>query len=401
MSDSGLPRLAYVADVNVQNYCHGSLQLFRLLSGYPPEKLRIIETTWNCSAPERRLPGVAYQHHRPRWTRLLHQSRFPGLAPFLAKLAQRRWREMGRLMEDFQPEALLTVAHGFSWLAVSELSCRKNLPLHLIIHDDWVRHPTFSSSVSLQLDAVFQEHYRSAASRLCVSAVMEESYRKSYGIAGTVLYPTRSTDLAVAAEPPSRLGQELSQLTVAFAGTLHPGQIAPMRTMVEVLANTKGRLLIFGPMTQAELDHAGLCGPQVEFRGMHSPNDLIAAVRREADLLYAPISFDEQWRGNASMGFPSKLTDYSAAALPMLIHGPSWASAVQWGLQEADCAIVLQDPASEPLEAALLKIQRDPQLRFRLAQGAVLAGQKYFSADAAALIFGRSLSEAEAPTLSS
>ena len=64
-----------------------------------------------------------------------------------------------------------------------------------------------------------------------------------------------------------------------------------MRTMVEVLAEMKGRLLIFGPMAQGELEHAGLRGPQVEFRGMHSPNDLIAAVRREADLLYAPIYF--------------------------------------------------------------------------------------------------------------
>lgn len=63
-----MPRLAYVADVNVQSTCHGSLQLFRLLSSYPAEKLLIIETTWNCSNPEQRLPGVRYVHHRPWWT---------------------------------------------------------------------------------------------------------------------------------------------------------------------------------------------------------------------------------------------------------------------------------------------------------------------------------------------
>ena len=391
--DHGLPRLAYIADVNVQSLCHGSLQLFRLLSGYPPEKLLIVETTWNCSAPERRLPGVTYLHHRPRWTRVFHQGRFPGFSPWLAKFAMRRWREMGRLLEPFKPEALLTVAHGFSWLALSELAQRRGLPLHLIIHDDWARHPTFSPSVSRRLDAVFGDHYRRAASRLCVSAVMEEAYREAYGAPGTVLYPTRSMDLNVASEPPARLNEELQTLTVAFAGTLHPGQIAPMQTMVEVLRAVNGRLLIFGPMTPAELDHAGLSGSHVEFRGMLSPNDLIAAMRREVDLLYAPIPFEEQWRGNASMGFPSKLTDYTAAALPMLIHGPAWGSAVKWALQEPECALVLQDPAPAPLEDTLSKIQCDPWLRLKLAKGAAQVGRQYFSASAALGLFRNSLQD--------
>jgi hypothetical protein len=397
MPDHDLPRLAYVADVNVQNYCHGSLQLYRLLSGFPPEKLFIVETTWNCSAPERRLPGVAYRHHRPKWSRLFHQSRLPGLAPLLAKLAMRRWREMERLLAAFRPEALLSVAQGYSWLALSELARQRKLPLHLILHDDWLRHPFFSKAVSQKLESVFAEHYRRAASRLCVSASMEETYREAYGAPGTVLYPTRSTDLAVASEPPARLGGELKTLTVAFAGTMHSGQIAPMRSMVEVLRTLKGRLLIFGPMTQAELERERLLGPHVEFRGMLLPNDLIEAVRQEADLLYAPVSFDEEWRGNSSTGFPSKLTDYTAAALPMLIHGPSWASAVKWALQEPGGSLVLQDPAPGPLESVLLKIQRDPQLRLRLAQGAAKVGQQYFSAAAALQLFRNSLQNPALP----
>jgi hypothetical protein len=230
---------------------------------------------------------------------------------------------------------------------------------------------------------------------------MEEAYRDTDGVPGTVFYPTRAADLLVAREPPARLSREIKNLTVAFAGTLHPGQIAPMRTMVKVLRVLNGRLLIYGPMTQEELDREGLSGPQVEYRGMLLPNDLIAAVRGEADLLYAPISFEEQWRGNSSMGFPSKLTDYSAAAVPMLIHGPSWASAVQWASQELGGALVLQDTAAGSLGGVLLQFQRDPQFRRRLAQGAAVAGHKYFSAKAAAAIFCSVLCKAGTPVLPS
>jgi glycosyltransferase involved in cell wall biosynthesis len=387
-----LPRLAYIADVNVQNFCHGSLQLFRLLSGYPAEKLLIIETTWHCSEPERRLPGIHYWHLRPWWTRIFHQRRFPDLAPFLAKLATRRWRALARQIHSFAPEALLTVAHGFSWLAVSEMAQHLKLPLHLVVHDDWPRHPAYTRRAGDELASVFGHHYRRASSRLCVSATMEETYHKAYGVTGTVFYPTRAMDLAVAQEPPARLGREIKNLTVAFAGTLHPGQIAPLRLMANVLQALNGRLLIFGPTTAAELLEAGLTGPHVELRGhLPTPNALLAAFREEADLLYAPLPFDEAWRGNATLGFPSKLTDYTAAGLPILIHGPAWSAAAKWVQQEPHATLFVDSISAEPLRAALASFQQDAALRMQLARGALQAGERYFSAEAALEIFRKAL----------
>lgn len=387
-----LPRLACVADVNVQNFCHGSLQLFRLLSDYPVEKLLIIETTWNCSAPERRLPGVTYRHFRPWWTRIFHQRRAPSLAPFLAKLAARRWKTFARQIHSFAPEALLTVAHGFSWLAVSEMAQHLKLPLHLVVHDDWLRHPSYSREVSDRLTSIFGDHYRRAASRLCVSDTMEEAYRDTYGVPGTVFYPTRAADLVVAQEPPARLSREIKNPTVAFAGTLHPGQIAPLRAMADTLQDLKGRLLIFGPTTQAELHEAGLAAPHIERRGHQpTPNALLAALREEADLLYTPLPFDETWRGNASLGFPSKLTDYSAAGLPILIHGPSWSAAAKWAHRKPHAVLLVESLSPESLKAALASIQNDVALRLQLAQGALNAGRKYFSAAAALSTFRQAL----------
>ncbi len=81
-----LPRLLYIGDVPVESTLHGSALLYRLLEGYPPQKLRIIEG-FNVSQPRHRLPAVAYRTFRPRWTRLINTrfgAPFSALATFAA-----------------------------------------------------------------------------------------------------------------------------------------------------------------------------------------------------------------------------------------------------------------------------------------------------------------------------
>ena len=56
-----LPRLLYIGDVPVESSYHGSALLFRLLQGWPSERLRVIEANLLRSLPERRLPGIQYE----------------------------------------------------------------------------------------------------------------------------------------------------------------------------------------------------------------------------------------------------------------------------------------------------------------------------------------------------
>ena len=65
-----LPRLLYVGDVPVEASYHGSALLYRLLDGYPADRLRIIEAGTALSQPARRLPGVRYEDLRLPLSRL-------------------------------------------------------------------------------------------------------------------------------------------------------------------------------------------------------------------------------------------------------------------------------------------------------------------------------------------
>lgn len=138
-----LPRLLYIADVAVEASYYGSALVYRLLERYPVEQLRIVEAGLSVSSADRRLRAVRYQECLPRWPRLAH-TRFSRLYwSFLLLSADARARRLMRLVREFQPEAILSVTHGHSFITAARLARRIHVPLHLICHDEWFVHPLF------------------------------------------------------------------------------------------------------------------------------------------------------------------------------------------------------------------------------------------------------------------
>ena len=99
-----MPRLLYLADVQVEASQHGSALIFRALETYPADRLRIVETGEASQAP-RRLPGVAYASMpigRRRW---LH-TRFHGVySAWLSWRAASRADRVMASLSDFEVEA--------------------------------------------------------------------------------------------------------------------------------------------------------------------------------------------------------------------------------------------------------------------------------------------------------
>src|SRR5205085_244086 len=131
-----LLRLLYLADVPVEASYHGSALIYRLLSAYPEERLRIIEGNLLRSQPQRRLPHVQYAELRQGTRRLLDTRFNRWYSTWLMKTAATRVSQLPRLLSGFKPDAVLTVTHGFSWLTAARFAAHHDLPLHLICHDD-------------------------------------------------------------------------------------------------------------------------------------------------------------------------------------------------------------------------------------------------------------------------
>ncbi|HET6977610.1 MAG TPA: glycosyltransferase [Pyrinomonadaceae bacterium] len=385
-----LPRLLYVGDVPVEASYHGSALLHRWLSDYPVERLTILETA-ATSAPARRLARVKYISYpigRQRW---LNTRFHPYLLAWFTRAGKRSAPRIAQSMNGFAAESVLTVAHGFGWLAAAEIAKKRSVPLHLAVHDDWPRVADVAPRFRNWLDDEFARVYRQAHTRLCVSPSMSRFYEERYGAPSTVIYPSRAADAAEFAEPPARLGHNDNQFTIAFAGTINsPGYVDALRTLQNALKLVNGRLLIYGPLTTEMAQQIGLNDPNTEIRGLLTSDELLLRLREEVDALFVPMSFAASDRPNMEIAFPSKLADCTATGIPLLIYGPSYCSAVKWARENSGVAEVVETETA--LSAAITKLANDAAHRLALGSCALEVGRQYFSHARTQQIFHQLLS---------
>jgi hypothetical protein len=291
------------------------------------------------------------------------------------------------VISGFKPDAVLTVAHANLWLTASSFATHHKLPLHLICHDEVTNTVMRVSALTTRhVERLFAEVYRSAASRLCVSPYMRDDYRGRFGVDAEVLYPSRAVTVPVFDEPPTRLASLPRGLRVAFAGTINSGSHAGLlREMARCLELLGGRLLLYGPVTPESARSAGILRANVELRGLLPSHELIKALRDEADVLYVPMSFAPEDRLAMKTNFPSKLTDYTAVGLPILIQGSADSSAVRWARENEGVAVVVDESAD--LVGSLQRLSQDSAWRLDLARQALLVGARYFGAAAAKTAF--------------
>ena len=390
-----LPRLLCVSAVPVESTYHGSALLYRLLDGYPADRLRIIEGYEAASAPQRRLPGVGYAFASAGVRRLANSRLHRWHFAWLLLTAAARAASVEARAGGFTPDAVLTVGHGTMWQTAAAIARRLRIPLHFIVHDDWPRLAGVPPLLAGKLDREFGRTYREAASRLCVSRYMVEEYRRRYGVDGEVLLPSRAADTPSFSPPPVHPRDEVNRLRFAFAGTINtPDYWRRLRMLAESIAPLGGELMVYGPMTATDAAANGLVRSNVRFHGMVPSRDLMARLRDEADVLFVPMSFAPADRSTMALNFPSKLTDYTAVGLPLLIWGPPDCSAVRWAQENDGVAEVVTADDPPAIAAAVGRLAHDSGYRQQLAAGARRVGDRDFSAAAAQAILHRALTAA-------
>jgi hypothetical protein len=209
---------------------------------------------------------------------------------------------------------------------------------------------------------------------------MEEEYRRDYGVPGEVLYPSRPKDYPLFEGVLQSYVRKTGPLVGAYAGRiLLPGYARLIAELAKSLEPRGGSLLLYGPHSPGELKSWGLDRQNVVPQGVANPTELISRLREQADFVFVPMAFDAEIANyNMRVSFPSKLVDYTATGLPLLIWGPEDCSAVRWARHYAPVAEVVATPEVGEIEAALLRLE-EPQHRERLGAAAAKVGEKLFA----------------------
>ena len=285
---------------------------------------------------------------------------------------------------------MLTVAHGYGWLTAAQYVKQHQLPLHLIIHDDRPRSATnslISKHLEVTFGTIFGERRLGSVSRhSCVKNIADDMRVTAW------FFTIPCVRLSQLFAPPERLGGNDQPFTVAFGGTINSaGYVRALTALASLLEKVRGKLLIFGPLTRRVAHKIGLARPNIVLSGILSSHELMQKFRDEADVLFVPMSFDSADRANMEISFPSKLTDYSAVGLPLLIYGPTYCSAVRWARENPRVAEVVDNENPTVLSEALRRLAASPAHRIALGTHALLVGRRYFTQEAAQAIFEQAL----------
>lgn len=373
------PRLLYVGDIPVEDTQHSAIQMYRLFARFSPDRLRIVETGKPSDA-RRRLPGVTYTA-MPLARRPWLHTRVHGIyAVWLSLTVPTLTGQVQSALADFQPDAIVTIGHGFGWLLAAEMAQRLGVPLHLIVHDDWPKLSGRDQIYRGFLRRRFADVYRQAHSRLCISPFMVEEYERRYGVVGSVLYPFRDESCPVFDAQPARVFDR-DEMVVAYCGGCGREVMSGLKDLASVLADVKARLVVFGLFDEFKQRQLLANSQSIEFRGF-VPYPAMLAGLRAADVLFAPMTFSESYRDNMTVSFPSKLADYTAMGVPLLVQGPPYCSAVRWANANAPVAEVVDTPGAAGLATALRRLKDDANRRRQLAERALAVGAAFRPASA-------------------
>jgi hypothetical protein len=176
-------------------------------------------------------------------------------------------------------------------------------------------------------------------------------------------------------------------MVVGYAGSLHSaGYAKGVVAIAAALEPFGGRVLVHCTLGDDSRRRMGLDRPNIEVRPFVAPNLLGGILRKECSVLFCPMSFDPANELASCTSFPSKLTDYTAVGLPLLIWGPPYASVVRWATDNAPIAEVVDTQDPQTLTQAVHKL-RNPEYRYKMAEIALAAGRRFFSYEAARDLF--------------
>lgn len=387
--DTRLPRLLYVGDVAVSDTYGGEALLYRLLRNYPPDRLAVI-----CTIREgmSQLPGVAYHHWGPAIPRLIH-SRVSA-----EYLLWRAWRyyevpaAISHIATFFKPDAILSISHVSAWLAGWQLAVSRRVPLHLIVHDDYVFANRFPRWAQGWATRQFAEAYQQAAGRFCISPEMADAYQARFGVPAEVIYPTHNGH--VQSSVSERVVRGGGAMTFAHAGSLNsPSDVEQVVSFAAAAAARGHRVISYSPQHTFLRDRATAENVVIDARAPVHSDELKSRLRDEVDCMVLPQSFASADADMVRTAFPTKWSDYTTLGVPLLIWSPTASSSARFVREHPGCAelVTAEDPAA--LSDAIKRLESSASYRRELAEGALRTGQDVFSPTAAWTTFHRVLRE--------
>jgi hypothetical protein len=367
--DTVFPKALFCTSEIPQSINAGSMQLFRVLQGYPGDRLLVLGPP---PEPDAQLLPCRYEVLKLLTYRLAC-TRFREWTSGLNALNTLIEPQIGysmKLLRGFEPDVVVTVMDKLSYYKHAwALARRLQVPLMTITMDD---PQTFERSAPM-LESAFVSFlrfiYRDASLSLAISREMSDYLEEKFGRKSEVFYFGPAEGIERRSPEDSRYLKASPNLTLGYAGSLGLGYRDGLLAICDALASTRTTLNIYTRDQHCLVDH-----PQIVNRGFFTPDRLWPNVQSECDGVLLPYAFEGQMMRVYRTHFPTKLSEYCWLGMPMVIIGPEDATGVRWGRHHSEAALTATNPSPAVLGPMLEQLREDGEMRTRMAsEGAAIA----------------------------
>jgi glycosyltransferase involved in cell wall biosynthesis len=331
-------------------------------------------------------PGIEWESYGSEPSRLTASSTFRRAMGHLAQTRLQRlardfwaWRD-GRWLDHLLPKAVpageqsvvLTVAQGDAFGAAWRFAQKHRLPLVTIFHDWWpdmgLIHPSFHEL----LEKRFRELYRQSRLALCVSEGMRAVLGPHPNAQLLYPIPAKASPIVPARTPHDGF-------RVMYHGNLQDYGPMVANALNELKGHRQVRLEVRGGNPRwpehfrQEMQREGLWHD-------YAPRAVLNEWMGAANAFLVPMVFEPAMRRRMETSFPSKMLEMAQFVKPLVIWGPEYCSAVQWGRQ-GNRALCVTDPNPAALRQALEKLAASTDEQQRLAASARQAALTDFNPD--------------------
>ncbi|MDQ3816832.1 MAG: glycosyltransferase [Acidobacteriota bacterium] len=157
-----------------------------------------------------------------------------------------------------------------------------------------------------------------------------------------------------------------------YTGSIYGAQIGAVRNVLKAIQSQPKRqwsLVIYTSQQPSTLTSQGIEGPGLRIEPA-VPVEAMPDILATADALLLPFSFEEKERSVVSTSLPSKIADYLASGVPVLVHAPPYATVTSLASEEG-WALVVSEESTEQLNEALGRLASDKALRDEMAKRAL------------------------------
>lgn len=276
--------------------------------------------------------------------------------------------------KEFNPDAVLTMAGSWTWMAIlAEKVARKlNVPLIGCFYDWWYYNIIYHPKAEKLLEKKFRQFYKNCDLAICISEGMQKELGEHKN--SIVLYPM-GIEIK---EHINQLPQQTNEVfTVAFAGNVGEWYGKMIESLITAARGLDIRFKIFGNNPSWSKEFDVYVKKEHIYRG-HISHDRLKEEIKRVDGLLLLMGFDASCAVIETTSFKSKFMDYLYYQKPVMLWGPSYSTAVITA-KKCSSAAICTSPAATDFIDTVVAVKNSREVQEKLCSNAYKMYEQEFN----------------------